>query len=226
MKEFIKKYWWIVLIIVLIPVVVFVAFAIMEFVLHRIDLKAGEWAAFIGAILGYISTAFLGTLALWQNYVFKQENDSLNKKLMQAQIFSNSAFYKVGTCRALYERKKLSLSVFLKNIGKSVAVCTIPYEFELSEFAFKGVPASDKLILGVDKTYANISPNEMIEINMDLKPNLKFQANKEYFGHLTISIVSENQMQYDQVIQMKFMLINKELKFISEYPTQFLKLYD
>lgn len=83
-KDFVKKYKLFIIILALIPIITILVFAILEYALHKIDMKAAEWAAFIGTILGYLGTVFLGILALWQNekanYINQQISDSQLKK--------------------------------------------------------------------------------------------------------------------------------------------------
>ena len=87
--QFVKKHFLLVFILALIPLIAFLTFAIREYALHQIDMKAGEWAAFIGAILSYIGTVLLGLLALWQNEVIKYNSDEYNKKIFDLQMISN-----------------------------------------------------------------------------------------------------------------------------------------
>jgi hypothetical protein len=85
-KSFLEKYKLAIIILVAIPAIVLFVFLIGEYWLHIIDLKAGEWASFIGAILSYLGTAFLGLLALWQN----QKANEVNKNILNYQLISNS----------------------------------------------------------------------------------------------------------------------------------------
>jgi hypothetical protein len=86
MKFFLKKYMLVIIILIAIPLISLLAFVISEYCLHKIDLKAGEWASFIGAILSYLGTAFLGLLALWQN----EKANEVNKNILNYQLISNS----------------------------------------------------------------------------------------------------------------------------------------
>lgn len=80
-NDFLKKYKWYIVILALIPVITISTFAILEYGFHKIDIKVGEWASFIGAILGYIGTVLLGLLALWQN----EKANSLNREMQKLQ---------------------------------------------------------------------------------------------------------------------------------------------
>jgi hypothetical protein len=85
--KFLGKYKVPIIILAIVPIIAITVFAVMEYGLHRIDMRAGEWASFIGAILGYIGTVLLGILVFWQNEkVGKINNDLL--KLQKDQSYS------------------------------------------------------------------------------------------------------------------------------------------
>lgn len=187
--------------------------------------EAKDVLAFYGSFLSFIGTVVLGALALHQNKVFKEEN----QKLLQAQIFSSCAFYKVGSCKVIVDKddNTFKIVIYLRNIGKSLAVCTMPYEFELSKYGYKCEKQSkDVIIQASDISHSNVLCNGIIDF-LSEPVSLKVLENvKTIYIHLTLCIVSENQMQYDQVIRMKFENQNGELKYISEYPAKLLKLYE
>ena len=76
--KFIKKTWWLFLILFFAPIVVISIFAYQEYILGRIDLNAGEWASLFGASFGFWGTALLGSLAFWQNERVTQLNERLS----------------------------------------------------------------------------------------------------------------------------------------------------
>jgi len=190
---------------------------------------AKDALAFYGSFLAFIGTISLGVLALHQNQVFKDENEKMNRKLMQAQIFSSCAFYKVGSCRVNVNEDEgtFQIVVYLKNIGKAVAICTIPYEFEFSRYGYKTEKHTQDIFLQVcDTAHTNVLSEGIIDFVTD-SISLKMISEQDvFYAHMTLSIVSENQMQYDQVIQMKFEKRDGILKYVSEYPAQFLRLYE
>lgn len=88
--QFIKKTWWLFLILFLAPIAVIVVFAIKEYALNQIDLSAGDWAGLWGAAFAYWGTVILGTLAFWQNTQVQENNDLLInfEKNKVAPVFS------------------------------------------------------------------------------------------------------------------------------------------
>ena len=87
--KFLGKYKIPIIILAIVPIVTITVFAVMEYGLHRIDMHAGEWASFIGAILGYIGTVLLGILAFWQNEkVGKINNELLNLQKDQSYSYA------------------------------------------------------------------------------------------------------------------------------------------
>lgn len=88
--KFIKKTWWLFLILFLAPIAVIVVFAVKEFVLNQIDLTAGDWAGLWGSAFAYWGTVILGTLAFWQNTQVQENNDLLInfEKNKAAPVFS------------------------------------------------------------------------------------------------------------------------------------------
>lgn len=88
--KFIKKTWWLFLILFLAPIAVIVVFAVEEYALNQIDLSAGDWASLWGAAFAYWGTVILGTLAFWQNTQVQENNDLLIKfeKNKVAPVFS------------------------------------------------------------------------------------------------------------------------------------------
>lgn len=189
--------------------------------------EAKDALAFYGSFLSFVGTILLGALVLHQNKVFKDDNEKLNRKLIQAQIFNNCAFYKVGSCfvNVYEEETAFDISVFLKNIGKSIAVCTSPIEFEFSKYGFKSENRTHNIFLQTCTiTHTNVLSDGVINFTSEAIPFNMITEQDVYYAHMTLNIVSENQMQYDQVIQMRFEKRDGILKYVSEYPAQFLKL--
>lgn len=195
------------------------------------DFFVAEWLPdnallYWGSCLSFIGTVSLGAVAVWQNYNFKLQNDKFNEKVLKLQIFSGCAYFKSASCKIQKDTRKLVFSVIFKNIGKSLAVAVIPVEFEFSKYAFKTSANRDDIVTYTfDEQYSNISIEGLIKLDCEFSAKIKIKANEFYFAHITLSIVSENQMQYNQIIQLKFQYINKQFRFINEY-VQYLELYE
>lgn len=64
---FIKRTWLLFLLLFIAPGIVIALFAVNEYIIHSIDLTAGDWANLMGCVFSYWGTILLGTLAFWQN---------------------------------------------------------------------------------------------------------------------------------------------------------------
>lgn len=225
MKMIFKKYWlpFATIFALLMP------FVSMLIVFFAISINIFDNPEFWYSYMGYFGTVILASLALWQNQVFKSENEKNNKKFMQAQIFSSCAFYKIASVKVttFEDDNNFVILIYMRNIGKSTAVCTLPYEFEFSKFGFKIGKQSHGVILEFsDETFPNTLSNELIEYRTKPISLDKIKEDKLYFVHLTLSIVSENQMQYDQTIQLQFKKKNEKLNYEKDISTQTFKLYE
>lgn len=225
MKKLLKKYWlpFTMAFVLLMP------FVLMLIAFFIININIFDNPEFWYSYMGYFGTVMLASLALWQNQAFKSENEITNRKFMQAQVFSSCAFYKIESVKVttFEEDNNFVILIYMRNIGKSTAVFTLPYEFEFSKYGFIIGKQSHNVIIEVsDKTFSNTLSNEIIEyISKPISLN-KIKEDKLYFVHLTLSIVSENQMQYDQTIGLQFVKQGKELKYEKDIPTQTFKLYE
>lgn len=104
--KFIKRTWWLFLILFFAPIIIILIFFIDEYVLHNIDMSAGEWANLLGSTFGYWGTVLLGVLAFWQNeratlineklYAFEDINKKTNNtpklKILGCEIFSDKTY--------------------------------------------------------------------------------------------------------------------------------------
>lgn len=213
-----------------IPLIVWLCYFIGDcgFVLVKTSLTIDGYLGFYGAFLAFLGTVALSTIALWQNRVYQLDNQKLNQKIFEIQIFSNASFFKVESCKVVFdddEMERFHLYVILRNVGKSIAMSVMPYEFEFSKIGYKVGKASEDVIIQVrEQSEANILPQKSISI---ISEPLKYTMlnQEDYFAHISISIVSESQAQYDQEIQLHFKYTNGHLKYLNEYPSKFLKLY-
>ncbi len=77
--HFLRKTWFLFLLLFLAPIIVVIGFYIFEYVLHKIDMSAGEWSALLGSVFGYWGTVLLGVLAFYQNEKVQENNDILTQ---------------------------------------------------------------------------------------------------------------------------------------------------
>lgn len=121
-RGFIKRTWWLLILLFSPPLLVIGCFAILEYGYHRIDMSAGEWSSLLAGAFGYWGTVILGVLAFWQNEQVQENNDLLMKyeRSRMAPIFIASL---AGANGAL-----ANIRVSITNISDNTA-CT----FEVSD---------------------------------------------------------------------------------------------
>ena len=76
-----------------------------------------------------------------------------------------------------------------------------------------------------DEEHLNVKTNDMIEF---ITGQIDFELAEEqrYFSHIILSVVSDNQVQFDQQIILEFKYENNQLKYIGQSVSKFLELYD
>lgn len=75
--------------------------------------------------------------------------------------------------------------------------------------------------------YANIEPNHSLEFTSE-PLNLKIEKinDSAYFAYIILSIVGQNQIQFDQEIQLEHKIIDDKLTYITQHQSQFLNIYE
>lgn len=228
-----KPYTWGIsaaILLIAIPLFFWICYFIGDsgFILIRTSLSIDAFLDFYGSFLAFLGTVALGALALWQNKRYQAENNKLNKKLFESQVFMNCAFFKTESCKVIFDEdtKQFWINIYFRNVGKSIAICVLPYEFEFSKFGYRIGKSTDHVIIQVfDKAEANVLPGNLLLFTSNPIEYVLIDET-EYFAHIIISIVSENQIQYDQEIQLHFKYFNGKLNYLNEYPSHFLELYN
>lgn len=118
--EFIKRTWWLFILLFCAPIIVILVFAIAEFLMHRINLTAGEWATLLGSAFSYWGTVILGTLAFWQNDQIQENNNTLMdyERNKLAPVF----FVKLNGYVGLLENLKFLIANCSDNIACNLCV--------------------------------------------------------------------------------------------------------
>lgn len=78
MKEFLARYWFVIVFIVLVFVGTYFCFIVPVGVPVGADLSKGEWLAFWGGFLSFGGATILGAIAVWQN---NQANDTNHRAI-------------------------------------------------------------------------------------------------------------------------------------------------
>lgn len=157
--EFIKNTWWLFLLLFLAPFAVISVFAVKEYILHEIDMSAGEWAGLWGSAFGYWGTVVLGILAFWQNIQVQENNDILinYEKHKMAPIFS--------IVLEGYKGMLQDLRFILSNSSDNIACNFEISDLEIFKIDNKGVLSLDNKVPIVKSNKISVlEPHSQIEL--------------------------------------------------------------
>lgn len=184
-------------------------------------------ASLWGGVLSAVATVFLGIVAIWQNTEYKHQSDIAQDKLFKAQVFSSCPYFSVEDCDVQTKSSnQFGYMVRLKNIGKTFAPFVMITELEFSKtMLFIGKKSKDVFNKCFDEEFLNVKFNEMIEF-ITMQIDYELLEGQIYYSHIILSVVSDNQVQFDQQITLKFKYENNELKYMEQAVSKFLELYD
>lgn len=175
--RFIKSTWWLFLVLFTAPFIVISVFAILEYLFHRIDLSAGDWASLLGNMFIYWGTVILGIIAFWQNERAQNNNDALilYEKRKMSPVFA----VKLLETDGLFSRMKFEITNCTNNIvcnfslsslvvnrmrdNKCFLVGTFPLDNQNNEFF---IDAKEKVVAKYNTPQISIMGNERIKCIM------------------------------------------------------------
>lgn len=136
--KFIRRTWWLFFLLFIAPLIIIFVFFIDEYILHRIDMSAGEWANLLSATFGYWGTVLLGVLAFWQNERTSLINERLfafediNKKI------ANTPILKIIGCEIFSDNNYKSILIednnFRGNYNYIAKFNNVSIDFDHAEF--------------------------------------------------------------------------------------------
>jgi len=184
-------------------------------------------ASLWGGVLSAAATIILGIVAVWQNIEYKRQSDMMQDKLFKAQVFSSCPYFSIEECDIQTKTdKKFGYMVKLKNIGKTFAPFVMISELEFSKtMLFLGKSSKDIFNKCFDETFLNVKCDDTIEFITE-QIDFELIEGQRYFSHIILSVVSDNQVQYDQQITLEFKYENNQLEYIGQAVCKFLELYD
>ncbi len=169
----------------------------------------------IGSILGFLSSAFLGVIALYQNEIYKRDNDISNARLLKLQILSNSPFFILESFE-LYEAN--CYEILIKNIGKNLAtwvevLCLEIYDGK-KNILKKNIwhDFNNIHVCGIEKLYVT---------DID---KLKLKNEQKLVGVVRLAIKEESQIYYEQEIKFSLICENQKLKFDKQIDLKFTEI--
>lgn len=111
-----------------VPVIIHICFKIpAPFQFWEADWESGNVLEYYGAILGFLGTALLSALALYQNYEIKKESDAKQALIERMEYEKEMPLFRVKNLYCNGNFGNLNLSVF--NVSDNVA-----YDLEVSSF--------------------------------------------------------------------------------------------
>lgn len=199
--KFIKKTWWIILILFLAPFIVLSVFAFMDFALHQIDMKAGDWANLLGAAFGYWGTVILGILSFWQNQQVQENNDILinYERSRMAPVFS--------LILDSYQGKLQNLKFILLNCSDNIACALEVSDLEIykinslgSESFLSRIPIKGKNMASVLEAHS--------EVDLEYGNNNILISNNEKI-YLIIKITASDIIGLTKITTVKIQISDK-----------------
>jgi len=186
-------------------------------------------ASILSGVLSAIATTILGAVAVWQNIEYRKLSDELDKRTFKAQVLSSCPYFSV--INFIIETDDLGNHIFkmkLNNIGNSLATFVLPSDFEFSKFGYYYGKNSNEIIHSYyTNDYTNIEPNSCFEfVTEPLKLCFEDTSDRSYFTHIILSIVGQNQIQFDQEIQLEYKIIDGKLTYVAQHQMQFLNIYE
>lgn len=189
--HFLKKIWWLLLTLFIAPLIVIFTFSVKEYLIHDIDLSAGEWANLFGSVFSYWGTVLLGILAFWQNeriVDLEERNMKIKERELKTSNIPNFVFEdaevliehqwvkikfdeihegtRVKNQCTLDEFSVLNtvdLRIYLKNQSDSDA-----YEIEVFDDLVNHADLTDFLKVGLNKRNL-IKKNDILVLNYNVK---------------------------------------------------------
>lgn len=176
---FLKKTWWLFLILFMAPLVVIFLFVVLEYVCKQVDLSAGEWSQLLGSAFGYWGTVILGTITFWQNDQLKEENDILS----QYEITRNLPKFFVQIEE--YTGMLQNICIRVENCSDNIA-----YKFNISEISVFRKNCDSKVLIGkyppcIREKNEYLLPHTYIDVNFN-NSRITIGSNEKIYFVFTI----------------------------------------
>ena len=173
MREFIKKYWKLLIALFFIPLIItYVWFVFEGGVPTGSGLDKSHWLGFTGGFLAYIGTVFLGTVTLWQNDKVYEANNLL----INLQNKSNE----ISIIQKIYESEK---------IKSQEVICIIDKAIEYSDF--KHIRELTNYYFDTDSVRRINKHNTKVELTNFYKDFKEFSYNSYLFDNIYPSEIKE-----------------------------------
>lgn len=215
--------------IMIVSIIFLALFSIGLALLSNCTWMTPNLASILSGVLSAVATTILGAIAVWQNIEYQKLSDKLDKRTFKAQVLSSCPYFSVTNC--VIENDDSGNYIFkvqLKNIGNSLATFVLPSEFEFSRYGYYyGKNHNGTIHSCYARDYANIESNQSFEFISE-PFNLQTEKTNDctYFTYIVLSIVGQNQIQFDQEIQLECKMVDNKLTYITQHQSQFLNIYE
>ena len=214
---------WLYIVVLFLPLIVVVPISLLSqyFILDNPEFWYGY--------MSYFGTVCLAIVAVWQSNDFAEQAMRRAKQLFKLQVYSSCAYFATDDVRIIKSNdgKRLKFHIKFKNAGNGNALGIILQDFEFGKYGYKIGKSIDgqmhKLIL---EEYGYIAKQHALEITSPEVNCDDVVGREEYYVYLTLTVVSDNQMMFDQEIQLRFSNGENGLTYKGTYMSQFFELYE
>lgn len=161
MGEWIKKHLLLIILFLLVamtgvPLIIHVLFKIYPNNSFWIaEWSAGEFLSYYGAILSFVGTVALGALALYQNDLFKKQNDKI-MQLQNVPYFSHVNLEPTGQVKKKVQ-EELPAGIYLKSEEANEIILTAFDTYNLSDYPICSISAKRQGFDSLQKRWIGIT---------------------------------------------------------------------
>lgn len=179
--------------------------------------------------MSYFGTVCLAIVAVWQSNDFEEQAVRREKQLFKLQVYGSCAYFVTDDVRIIKSsnENRLKFHIKFRNVGNGNALGVILQDFEFGKYGYRIGKSSNgqthELIL---EEYGYIAKQHTFEVTPPEVNCNDVVGREECYAYLTLTVVSDNQMMFDQEIQLRFGNCENGLTYKGAYMSQFFELYE
>lgn len=214
---------WMYIIVLFLPLIVAIPISLCSqyFILDNPDFWYGY--------MSYFGTVCLAIVAVWQSNDFEEQAVRREKRLFNLQVYGSCAYFVVADVNVVKGngKNKLKLHVKFKNVGNGNALGVILQDFEFGKYGYKiGKNSKDQIDILLFEEYGYIAKQHLFEITSPEISCDTIVGKEECYAYFILTVVSDNQMMFDQEIQLRFGNDENGLTYRGAYMSRFFELYE
>ena len=214
---------WLYVFVLFLPLIVVIPISLLSpyFILDNPEFWYGY--------MSYFGTVCLAIVAVWQSNDFEDRTERRDKQLFKLQVYNNCSYFVTDSVEIITNcgENKVKFHVRLRNTGKSNALSVILQDFEFGRYGYKiGKEATGEAHEFILKEYGYIAEQQTLEFTSPIINSDIIKSEKDCYAYFTMSILSDNQMMFDQEIQLRFCNNEDGLVYSGAFISKFFELYD